>query len=91
MNLETSKYEATVTQQSVMFISQSAILFTGQETIPARNAVCVPVKEVVVYDELLLPVLSTVHFLTTCSWRCWIFSVCTCMSLVPIAVQYFPL
>lgn len=48
-----------VNRWSVTFISQPAILFTNQETIPARNAIDVTVKEVMVNDELLLPVLST--------------------------------
>jgi len=48
-----------VNNWSVRFISQSVILFTEQETIPARNAIDVPVKVVMVNDELLLSILST--------------------------------
>ena len=49
----------SVNRWNVTLISQSAILFTHQETIPARNAIDVSVKEVMGNDELLLSILGT--------------------------------
>jgi len=68
-----------VNHWSVSFICQSAILFTGQEMILARNAIDVPGKEVMVNEELLLPIQSTFAQCTPslhASGGAWCFTVC---------------